>query len=63
MTPTGPGTPSCVETAVGTSISCGTPVPGQPFVSCPTGSICVQLDHSPNVGTCYPACLTQTCTC
>jgi coenzyme PQQ synthesis protein D (PqqD) len=63
MTPTGPGSPACVETNLNTITNCGTPVPGGPYVPCPAGTICIQLDGSRNLGLCFAACPTPTCSC
>ncbi len=61
MTPTGPGSPRCVDYTKLRGTSCG-PAPSG-FVACNPGDICVQVDSSFNLGLCYGACQTPTCTC
>jgi hypothetical protein len=62
MTALGPGIPKCADYTRPTFASCGTPAGGT-YVPCALGAICVQLDSSHNLGLCFAACATPTCTC
>ena len=61
MTQTGPGSPRCVDYTTLRGTSCGPGPSG--YVACATGDICVQVDSSFNLGLCYGACRTPTCSC
>jgi hypothetical protein len=61
MTPTGPGAPRCVDFTAPRGTTCGPQATGH--VACASGDICVQLDSSFDLGLCYGACHTPTCTC
>jgi len=61
MTPTGIGSPVCVDFTGATLTLCG-PRPGG-YIACPTGKICVEIDGSSDLGLCFPPCSTPTCTC
>lgn len=61
MTPSGPGNPACVDYTALRGTSCGPRSTG--FLACAPGDICVQLDSSRNLGLCYGACQTPTCSC
>jgi len=61
MTPTGPGSPVCVDYTGATLTLCG-PRPGG-YIQCPTGKICVEVDGSLDLGLCFAPCSTPTCTC
>jgi hypothetical protein len=62
LTQSGPGPTACVEIIFNTVVLCGTPVPGQPFIQCPTGTICIEADEG-TFGLCYTPCATRTCSC
>jgi hypothetical protein len=61
QTPSGPGAPRCVDFTALRGTSCGPRPTG--YIPCNPGDVCVQLDSSHNLGLCYGACPTPTCSC